>query len=131
MTDQPTLDRAGVNVAGVVDYAMYYEDPYHRAWTASRIGVPDQNRRVFAQASPVAHIAQLQRPLLVLHGTADVNVPHLHSVWLLDEALKQGKGDLISFMAYPGEFHYFTRAHVSSDAWYRVVRVFDAHLNPR
>ena len=35
MTDQPTLFRAGVNVAGVVDYAMYYEDPYHGGWTTA------------------------------------------------------------------------------------------------
>jgi dipeptidyl aminopeptidase/acylaminoacyl peptidase len=130
MTDQPELYRAGVNVAGVVDYAMYYDDPYHGAWTASRIGVPEQNPRVFAQASPVSRIARLQRPLLTLHGTADVNVPYLHSVRLLDEALKQGKGDLISFMAYPGEFHYFSRAHVLLDAWRRVERFFDAHLLP-
>ena len=40
VTDQPKLFRAAVDVAGVVDYAMYYEDPYHGGWTASRIGTP-------------------------------------------------------------------------------------------
>ena len=30
LTDQPTLFRAAVNVAGVADYAMYYEDPVPR-----------------------------------------------------------------------------------------------------
>jgi dipeptidyl aminopeptidase/acylaminoacyl peptidase len=29
MTDQPTLFRTGIDVAGVVDYEMYYNDPYH------------------------------------------------------------------------------------------------------
>ena len=43
VTDQPKLFRAAVDVAGVVDYAMYYEDPYHGGWTASRIGTPEQN----------------------------------------------------------------------------------------
>ena len=43
VTDQPTLFRAAVNVAGVVDYAMYYEDPYHGGWTTMRIGTPQQN----------------------------------------------------------------------------------------
>jgi dipeptidyl aminopeptidase/acylaminoacyl peptidase len=33
VTDQPNLFAAGVNVAGVVDYAMYYEDPYHGSGT--------------------------------------------------------------------------------------------------
>jgi dipeptidyl aminopeptidase/acylaminoacyl peptidase len=127
-TDQPTLYRAAVNVAGVADYAMYYEDPYHGGWTASRIGTPEQNPTVFAQASPLSHVDRLQRPLLVLHGTSDVNVPYLHSVRLIDELLKKGKGDLVSFMTYPGEFHYFTREHVLRDAWQRVEEFFDANL---
>jgi dipeptidyl aminopeptidase/acylaminoacyl peptidase len=128
MTDQPKLFRAGVDVAGVTDYTMYYSDPYHGDWTASRIGTPEQNPQVYANASPLSHIDRLERPLLVLHGTADVNVPFLESVWLIDEALKKHKGDLISFMIYPGEFHYFTREHVLRDAWHRVDDFFDLHL---
>jgi dipeptidyl aminopeptidase/acylaminoacyl peptidase len=128
MTDQPTLYRAGVNVAGVVDYAMYYEDPYHGGWTRSRIGTPEENPDVYRRASPLSNVGRLERPLLTLHGTADVNVPYLHSVRLVDELLRQGKGELTSFMAYPGEFHYFTRAHVLRDAWTRVDAFFDAHL---
>ena len=128
VTDQPKLFRAAVDVAGVVDYAMYYEDPYHGGWTTSRIGTPDQNPNVYAQASPLSHVDRLERPLLVLHGTSDVNVPYLHSVRLIDELMKKGKGDLVSFMTYPGEFHYFTREHVLRDAWNRVADFFDAHL---
>ena len=131
MTDQPTLFRAGVDVAGVVDYVMYYSDPYHGDWTESRIGRPEQNPQVYAQASPISHIDRLARPLLVLHGTADVNVPYLESVWLVDEALKKNKGALLSFMMYPGEFHYFTRAHVLDDAWHRVDDFFGYHLQGR
>jgi dipeptidyl aminopeptidase/acylaminoacyl peptidase len=128
ITDQPTLYRAAVNVAGVADYAMYYEDPYHGGWTASRIGTPEEHPDVFARASPLSHVDRLARPLLVLHGTSDVNVPYLHSVRLIDELLKKGKGDLVSFMTYPGEFHYFTRAHVLRDAWHRVEDFFAANL---
>ena len=95
VTDQPKLFRAAVDVAGVADYAMYYEDPYHGGWTASRIGTPEQNPKVYAQASPLSHVDRLERPLLVLHGTSDVNVPYLHSVRLIDELLKKGKGDLV------------------------------------
>ena len=131
MTDQPKLFRAGVDVAGVVDYVMYYSDPYHGDWTASRIGTPQQNPQVYANASPISHIDRLERPLLVLHGTSDVNVPYLESVWLIDEALKKGKGELLSYMMYPGEFHYFTRAHVLLDAWHRVDDFFAFHLQGR
>ena len=128
MTDQPRLFRAGVDVAGVVDYAMYYSDPYHGDWTASRIGTPEEHPDVYAKASPISHIDRLERPLLVLHGTADVNVPFLESVWLMDEALEKHKGDLVSFMMYPGEFHYFSREHVLRDAWHRVDEFFDTYL---
>jgi len=128
MTDQPKLFRAGVDVAGVVDYVMYYSDPYHGDWTASRIGTPEQNPKVYANASPISHIDRLERPLLVLHGTSDVNVPYLESVWLIDEALKKGKGELLTYMMYPGEFHYFTRAHILLDAWHRVDDFFAFHL---
>jgi dipeptidyl-peptidase-4 len=131
VTDQPTLFRAAVDVAGVVDYAMYYDDPYHGGWTASRIGTPDEHPEVYANASPLSHVDRLQRPLLVLHGTSDVNVPYLHSVRLIDELMKKGKGGLVSFMTYPGEFHYFTREHVLRDAWTRVAAFFDANLKQK
>jgi dipeptidyl aminopeptidase/acylaminoacyl peptidase len=128
VTDQPTLFRAAVDVAGVVDYAMYYSDPYHGGWTASRIGTPEQNPQVYANASPLSHMDRLQRPLLVLAGTADVNVPYLETVRLIDQALKLDKGNLLTFMMYPGEFHYFTREHVLRDAWHRVDDFFQLNL---
>ena len=130
VTEMPTTFRAAVDVAGVADYAMYYEDPYHGGWTVSRIGTPEQNPTVYAQASPLSHVDRLVRPLLVLHGTADVNVPYLHSVRLIDELLKHDKGPLVEFMTYPGEFHYFTREHVLRDAWGRVERFFGRWLKP-
>jgi len=130
VTDQPKLFRAAVDVAGVVDYAMYYEDPYHGGWTASRIGTPAEHPDVYANASPLSHVDRLEHPLLILHGTSDVNVPYLHSVRLIDELLKKGKGPLVQFMTYPGEFHYFTREHVLRDAWHRVDDFFRENLQP-
>ena len=130
VTRHPLLFRSAVDVAGVVDYRMYYEDPYHGDWTASRIGTPEQNPQVYDAASPLSNIKELRSPLLILHGTADVNVPFIESVRLVDEALKKGKGDLISFMMYPGEFHYFSREQVLRDAWQRVDRFFADTLRP-
>jgi dipeptidyl aminopeptidase/acylaminoacyl peptidase len=128
VTDQPTLFHAAVDVAGVADYVMYYHDPYNNDWTEGRMGTPAENPKVYAKASPISHIDQLARPLLVLHGTSDVNVPFLQSVWLIDEALKKNKGELVQFMIYPSEFHYFSREHVLRDAWNRVDRFFAFHL---
>jgi dipeptidyl aminopeptidase/acylaminoacyl peptidase len=67
---------------------------------------------------------------MVLAGTADVNVPFLNSAMLIDALLKAGKGDLTTFMMYPGEFHYFDRSFVVRDAWRRVDEFFKENLHP-
>jgi len=46
----------------------------------------------------------------------------------MDEVLKKNKSDLVQFMIYPGEFHYFSREHVLRDAWNRVDQFFAFHL---
>jgi dipeptidyl aminopeptidase/acylaminoacyl peptidase len=130
ITQEPTLFRAAVDVAGVVDYKLYYEDPYHGGWTTSRIGTPEEHPDVYAKADPMSHVDQIQRPLLILAGTADVNVPFIESALLVDKLLKAGKGDLVTFMMYPGEFHYFDRSFVVRDAWQRVDAFFAQHLHP-
>jgi dipeptidyl aminopeptidase/acylaminoacyl peptidase len=130
VTQEPTLFKAAINVAGVADYALYYEDPYHGGWTTSRIGTPEQNPEVYAKAAPMSHMDKLQIPLMTLHGTADVNVPFIHSVLLMDKLLKEGKGHLATFMVYPGELHYFDRSFVVRDAWQRVDAFFKQHLQP-
>ncbi|MEP6493011.1 MAG: prolyl oligopeptidase family serine peptidase [bacterium] len=130
ITQEPTWFRAAVDVAGVADYALYYDDPYHGGWTTSRIGTPQEHPEVYAKAAPMSHIDQIIHPLLVLHGTADVNVPFIHSVLLMDHVLKAGKGDLVNFMVYPGEFHYFDRSFVVRDAWQRVDAFFKQNLRP-
>jgi len=130
ITQEPTWFRAAVDVAGVADYALYYDDPYHGGWTTSRIGTPQEHPDVYAKAAPMSHVDQLKHPLLILHGTADVNVPFIHSVLLMDHLLKAGKGDLVNFMVYPGEFHYFDRSFVVRDAWQRVDAFFKQNLRP-
>jgi len=130
ITQEPTWFRAAVDVAGVADYTLYYDDPYHGGWTTSRIGTPQEHPEVYAKAAPMSHVDQIQHPLLILHGTADVNVPFIHSVMLMDHLLKAGKGDLASFMVYPGEYHYFDRSFVVRDAWQRVDAFFRQNLRP-
>lgn len=49
---------------------------------------------------------------------------------LADPAPRVHKGDLVEFMVYPGEFHYFDRSFVVRDAWTRVDNFFRKHLKP-
>jgi len=105
MTDQPKLFRAGVDVAGVIDYVMEI-----------RQQVRSERRSRIRKSMPMPH-----RFRISLGWTSSLfGSSTKHS--------KKGRGDLLSYMMYPGEFHYFTRAHVLLDAWHRVDDFFAFHL---
>jgi dipeptidyl aminopeptidase/acylaminoacyl peptidase len=125
LTVTPELFACGIDVAGVVDWRDWHKDP-DGPWIKGRMGSPVENVELYRRTAPIERVDRIVRPLMVLHGTADVNVPYLESVRLVDVALKLGKP--VDFMMYPGEFHYFHRAHVLRDAWTRVAQFFDRHL---
>jgi dipeptidyl aminopeptidase/acylaminoacyl peptidase len=125
LTVTPELFGCAIDVAGVEDWADWYHDP-DGPWIRARLGRPEENPELYKRTSPIHSIDRIVRPLLVMHGTADINVPFPESVRLIDVALKAGKD--VDFVMYPGEFHYFHRAHVLRDAWRRAEAFFDAHL---
>jgi dipeptidyl aminopeptidase/acylaminoacyl peptidase len=90
------------------------------------MGTPSTQPKVYDRAAVIDRADRIVRPLMVLHGTADSNVPYVESVRLIDTLVRLDKD--VQFMMYPGEFHYFTRAHVLRDAWRRVEAFFDTHL---
>jgi dipeptidyl aminopeptidase/acylaminoacyl peptidase len=128
LTRDPELFRCGVDVAGVQDFRDWFRDPGGN-WVFGRLGDPRENPAAYLQAAPIERVDRIARPLLVLHGTADVNVPFLESVKLVDELTKKGKD--FDFVVYPGEFHYFHREHVLRDFFRRVEEFFDRHLRER
>ncbi len=118
MTVDPTLWRAGIDVAGVVDWATY-----GAGYTTPRLGTPVQNPDIYNVSAPIQHMDKLVRPLLVLHGTNDRNVSFADSLKLFDVLIKLGKP--FESQIYPGEIHFFRRDHVLRDAWKRAEEFFD------
>jgi len=118
MTVDPTLWRAGIDVAGVVDWATY-----GAGYTTPRLGTPVQNPDIYNVSAPIQHMDTLQRPLLVLHGTNDRNVSFADSLRLFDVLIKLGKP--FESQIYPGEIHFFRRDIVLRDAWKRAEEFFD------
>jgi dipeptidyl aminopeptidase/acylaminoacyl peptidase len=118
MTVDPTLWRAGLNVAGVVDWATY-----SAGYTTPRLGTPVQNPEIYNISAPIQHRDKLARPLLVLHGTNDRNVSFADSLRLFDVLIKLGKS--FESQIYPGEIHFFRRDIVLRDAWRRAEEFFD------
>jgi Tol biopolymer transport system component/dienelactone hydrolase len=121
MTRDPHLWKAGINVAGVVDWATY-----GAGYTTPRLGTPVEHPAIYHESAPIHHMEHLVRPLLVLHGTNDRNVAFRDSLRLFDVLVKLGKD--FEMGVYPGEIHFFRRAHILRDAWRRVEDFFDRHL---
>lgn len=125
VTVTPTLFRCAIDVAGVTDWDTQ-SVTLGPGRIYARMGTPVENPADFNRAAPVKHMDKLGRPLMVMHGTNDTNVTFRESLTLIDTLLKLGKNFEMAF--YPGEIHFFRRAHVLHDAWRRVEAFFDRHL---
>ncbi|MGE0406111.1 MAG: prolyl oligopeptidase family serine peptidase [Candidatus Korobacteraceae bacterium] len=120
VTTTPTLFRCAINVAGVADWAT------HGPWSIGRMGTPVSNPDGYYRSAPVKHLSKLEVPLLILHGTNDTNVPIIQTLDVVDQLQKLGKPHEIAL--YPGEIHFFRRAHVLRDAWRRSEAFFNQYL---
>jgi dipeptidyl aminopeptidase/acylaminoacyl peptidase len=125
LVQAPTAFDAGVDVAGVVDWADWAVDP-GGLWIDGRMGDATENADQYRVSSPIHQVERLERPLLILHGTDDRAVPVLQSFRLTDELVRAGKPFDVAI--YPGEAHAFVRSRTWRDAFRRVEEFFDAHL---
>jgi dipeptidyl aminopeptidase/acylaminoacyl peptidase len=110
----------------VADWKNYYASS--PVYTSERLGFPDKNADGYKRSSPITYADKLSRPLLILHGMVDDNVPFQDSVQLVQKLIELGKTDYFEVMFYPKENHSFTRADSWTDEYERVLRFFDAHL---
>lgn len=123
MVTDPTLFRCAIDVAGVGDW---------ETWTTGglilgRLGeTPVTDPELYDRSAPVKHLDKLQRPLLLLQGTNDSNVPFWESLKVIDTLEKLGKP--FDMAIYPGEIHFFRRAYVLRDAWKRTDVFFNRYL---
>ena len=118
-------DRFHVGVAGapVVDWR-----DYDTHYTERYMGLPAENPEGYARANVLTWAAQLERPLLVVHGTADDNVYLVHSLRLADALLRARRP--FELLPLPGMTH-----QVREDAYVRVwherlIETFERHLRP-
>jgi dipeptidyl aminopeptidase/acylaminoacyl peptidase len=118
---EPNVFKVGVAGAPVVDLLAHTSpvEPY--------MGLPQENREAYAQASNIPLADRLQGKLLMTIGTSDVNVTFNHTMRMADAFIKAGKHfDLI---VMPGEAHALTPAAL---AYYKEARAryFVEHLRP-
>ena len=83
---RPDVFKAAVSGAPVTewrDYDTFYTERY--------LGLPQEDPAAYDRSSLLPDAARLDRPLLLIHGTADDNVYFLHSLKLSDALFRAGR----------------------------------------
>lgn len=110
---------AGAPVTDWLDYDTHYTERY--------LGTPQKHPQAYTESSllPLAH--QLQRPLLLVHGSADDNVYYRHSLRLSESLFRAGRPH--ELLTLPGITHSFrSDVQVTEQLWDRLRCFFQLHL---
>jgi dipeptidyl aminopeptidase/acylaminoacyl peptidase len=118
----PKLFAAAIDVAGVGEW----ETQSFTGWSARLGGTDVTDPEVFDREDPVRHLDKIERPLMILQGTNDTNVPLWETLKVVDRLEKLGTPFDMAF--YPGEIHFFRREFVLRDAWRRSDAFFYKYL---
>lgn len=124
---EPKVFAAGAALRFVADWRSYHRgNPWY---CRQRLGDPQKDPEPYRRSSPIEFAGNLAKPLLLLHGVLDSNVPFQDCVRLLDALVAAGKRP--ELMIYPREDHGFTEAASWVDQYERVLEFFERHLRPR
>lgn len=77
---------------------------------AMRGCAPDEDPDYYDHTSPALHADELRVPVLLVHGTLDLVVPHDHSIWL-KEGLTDVDGADVELVLLDGVGHFFERMY--------------------
>ncbi|HTO89496.1 MAG TPA: DPP IV N-terminal domain-containing protein [Candidatus Sulfotelmatobacter sp.] len=118
---RPDVFRAGVAGAPVVDWRDY--DTFY---TERYLNLPQNNPRGYEASSVLTYAKQLERPLLIVHGTTDDNVHFLNSLKLTDALFKAGKP--FEFLPLSGFTHMVADPLVTKQLYTRIAEFFEREL---
>ncbi len=122
----PDKIAAAAALRPVFDWKNYfYSSPIY---TLERLGFPDKNAEAYKRSSPISYAENLQKPLLILHGLVDDNVPAQDSLQLIEKLMRLEKTPYFEAMFYPSESHGFTRPSSWADEYERILMFFEKHL---
>ena len=112
---------AGAAVAPVTDWALYdthYAERY--------LGLPADNPQGYAASAVAPRVADIDAPLLLMHGMADDNVLFAHSLALMDAL--QAAGKPFELMTYPGAKHALQERSVAVHRYEHILEFFRRRL---
>lgn len=97
-----------------------------RLYSEIFLGHPSKNRQTYLDGSPIYQVANVQKPVLILHGLLDdVVPPEASEEWA--EALKK-HDKTFEYKTYPNEPHGFLHRANQLDVYARMERFLDWYL---
>jgi len=121
---EPELFHAGVAGAPVVDWA-----DYDTHYTERYMGLPQRNESGYRAANVLTYAADLERPLMIIHGTADDNVYFMHSLKLADALFRAGKP--FEFLPLAGFTHMVPDPLITRRLYSRIIDFLDRNVKAR
>lgn len=109
---------AGAPVTDWLDYDTHYTERY--------MGLPEDNPEGYERSSVMTYASQLERPLMIIHGTADDNVYFMHSLKLTEALFREGKD--FDFVPLAGFTHMVPDPLVTRRLYTRIIEFFQNHL---
>lgn len=100
------------------DYDTHYTERY--------MGLPEKNEAGYAAAPVLTYTDKLERPLLLIHGTADDNVYFVNSVKLSNALFRAGKQH--DFLLLSDFTHMVADPLVTQRLYERIRAFFQEHL---
>jgi dipeptidyl-peptidase-4 len=103
---------------------------YDTAYTERYLGMPEGGRaQPYAHANLMTRARLLDKPLMLIHGTADDNVLFEHSLKLISAL--QAEGKLFETVIYPGQAHGITGRRARLHLGRSQTDFFLRHLMPQ
>ena len=102
----------------------YYANPWY---TLPRLGDPEKVPEHYDRSSPLTYAADIQAPVLLLHGLIDDNVGFQDAMQYTDALIRNGNS-AFDLMVYPTERHGFTQPNSWLDEYTRIFNFFEENL---
>jgi dipeptidyl aminopeptidase/acylaminoacyl peptidase len=106
----PGVFAAGVDICGMSDLQTFFRDtePWIAAAAVSKYGDPERDETLLKAISPLHAAANIDVPLLVVHGELDSNVPLAEALQIVGALRRLGRP--VQYLQLDGEGHEYRRA---------------------
>ena len=120
---------AAVPMAGIYDFgdALTNADRLGKIFAQTgHGGPPEQRKEIYDRSNTLLRVQDIQTPLLLMHGEADVRAPFRQ--YEMAVALLKKHGKTFESKSYPGEPHGFRNPANRLDMYQRLEAFLDKHL---